>query len=87
MNIESDINRWLSTWAPHCGAPKSVFEGQFAVIRKLIESSAAPLDFMEDLKWRYSHDEIEAACGGELALKVRKAVMKRREAILKENEH
>lgn len=32
--------------------------------------------------FRYSHDEIEAACGGELALRVRDEVMKRRESII-----
>jgi hypothetical protein len=32
--------------------------------------------------WRYSHDEIEAACGGEVALDVRARVMARRAAII-----
>ena len=36
--------------------------------------------------WRYSHDEIEAACGGERALEVRAAVMKRRKRIIAEME-
>lgn len=26
------IERFLDTWAPHCGAPRAVFEGQFRVI-------------------------------------------------------
>lgn len=34
---------------------------------------------------RYSHDEIEAACGGETALAVREGVMNRRAAILAES--
>lgn len=36
---------------------------------------------------RYSHDEIEAACGGEVALVVRKDVMKRRAAIISDRAH
>lgn len=32
--------------------------------------------------FRYSHDEIEAACGGETALAVRNNVMRRRASIL-----
>ncbi len=35
---------------------------------------------------RYSHDEIEAACGGEIALAVRKDVLRRRAAILSDRE-
>lgn len=35
---------------------------------------------------RYSHDEIEAACGGEIAMVVRKDVMKRRAAIIAETQ-
>lgn len=35
--------------------------------------------------WRYAHDEIEAACGGETALMVREKVMSRRARIDKEN--
>lgn len=36
---------------------------------------------------RYGHDEIEAACGGEVALVVRKDVMKRRAAIISDRAH
>lgn len=35
--------------------------------------------------FRYSHDEIEAACGGEIALMVREKVMARRDRILAES--
>ena len=30
------IGGWLDTWAPHCGAPRAVFEGQFRVILREI---------------------------------------------------
>ena len=36
------------------------------------------------VEWRYSHDEVEAACGGEVAQQVRAAVLTRREEILQE---
>lgn len=29
-----DIQRFLDTWAAHCGAPRKVFEGQFLVTLK-----------------------------------------------------
>lgn len=35
-----------------------------------------------DTEWRYSHAEIEAACGGEIAQQVRRDVVKRRIKIL-----
>lgn len=28
-SMESTVNIWLDTWAPNCGAPREVFEGQF----------------------------------------------------------
>lgn len=28
MHARDLIKPWLETWAPHCGAPKDVFEGQ-----------------------------------------------------------
>jgi hypothetical protein len=36
--------------------------------------------------WRYGHDEIEAACGGEVAMTVRSKVMKRRDEIIAAND-
>lgn len=27
-----DVRAWLDTWAPNCGAPRAVFEGQFKVL-------------------------------------------------------
>lgn len=27
-----EVRDWLATWAPHCGAPRDVFEGQFKVV-------------------------------------------------------
>ena len=30
------VGGWLDTWGPHCGAPRSVFEGQFRVILREI---------------------------------------------------
>lgn len=38
-------------------------------------------DFEKEREWRYSHCEIEASCGGEMALEVREKVMKRRASI------
>jgi hypothetical protein len=37
--------------------------------------------------WRYGHDEIEAACGGEVAMSIREKVMKRRAAIETETDN
>ena len=36
----SEIERFLSTWGPHCGAPKAVFEGH---LRKMILEIERPL--------------------------------------------
>lgn len=37
--LEKKVNDWLSTWAPHCGAPRDVFEGQFReVLRSIFDS-------------------------------------------------
>lgn len=41
--------------------------------------------FASDLEWRYSHDEIEMACGRDAAMNVREKVMKRRTKILVEH--
>jgi len=30
------VGGWLDTWAPHCGAPRAVFEWQFRVILREI---------------------------------------------------
>ena len=30
--IQKEVQDWLETWAPHCGAPRSVFEGQFGAL-------------------------------------------------------
>jgi hypothetical protein len=27
--MKESVDRWLETWAAHCGAPRKVFEGQF----------------------------------------------------------
>ena len=40
--------------------------------------------FEKEQEFRYSHCEIEASCGGELALEVREKVMRRRDRIRKE---
>lgn len=37
---------------------------------------------VNETHWRYAHDEIEAACGGEMALTVRHKVLLRRYDIL-----
>lgn len=54
---------------PDCQRPMCVLRRENAELRESLT------DF------RYSHDEIEAACGGEIAMVVRKDVMKRRAAI------
>lgn len=32
MNANDIMKIWLDTWGPHCGAPRSVFEGQAKVM-------------------------------------------------------
>ena len=32
MNANDIMRIWLDTWGPHCGAPRSVFEGQAKVM-------------------------------------------------------
>jgi len=32
MHANDIMKIWLDTWAPHCGAPRSVFEGQAKVM-------------------------------------------------------
>lgn len=30
------VREWMETWAPHCGASRAVFEGQFRAILTVI---------------------------------------------------
>lgn len=61
---------------PETGAdPDIIFEAADEIERL----RAAMLDF------RYSHDEIEYACGGEVAMSVREKVMARRARIVTPN--
>ena len=56
------------------------------LMRELAEKNETANVFMEQVKklqaamtdWRYGHDEIEAACGGDTAILVRAQVTKRR---------
>lgn len=48
----SEIERFLSTWGPHCGAPKAVFEGH---LRKMIMAT------VEELKEKFNTAAINSA--------------------------
>lgn len=66
-------NRWVHT------------DGSDPTFEELMDAAVALESSIKDAQeWRYHHSEIEAACGGETALNVRNAVMKRRERILAE---
>ncbi len=39
------LREWLETWAPCCGAPRSVFEGQFKALLRAILREA------EEIGW------------------------------------
>jgi hypothetical protein len=53
----------------------------FVIIAALHEENES----IKSTAYRYSHDEIEIACGGEVALDVRKKVLQRRGRILTED--
>ena len=39
------VQRFLDTWAPHCGAPRYVFEGQFRVMLKAVRARGLHIGF------------------------------------------
>lgn len=60
-------------------------DGSAPTYEELMELCVSHMrDFEKELEWRYSHCEIEATCGGELALEVREKVMLRRSKIRQE---
>lgn len=58
---------------------ESIVRDRGGIMNETIENSERIKTALTD--WRYSHDEIEAACGGDMALLVRSKVTARRAVI------
>lgn len=76
-----------------CNMPDAIFRegrwqrlsGDELTYEELHELAVILAKECEELdEWRYSHDEIELACGGKIALEIRARVQKRRSAITNE---
>lgn len=77
--IDSIMSAYRDHYDPemHVSTPEDVYQFTYWLCRW--SGLVFPVSALTD--WRYGHGEIEAACGGEMAQEVRKAVMARRERI------